>query len=84
VTVTIQYHPDALLAEYLEWTCRRVSSARDDLGEVLRMLKDEYHYVEGIKAFTDDDWLRMGVPIGLGRRLARDVRAFKRERRGRQ
>ena len=55
-------------------------STCDDLESAKNALLEERHGLVGISEFTDDDWERLGIQLGIGRRLRRDVRKFKQER----
>ena len=54
-------------------------SACEDLESAKNALLEERHGLVGISEFTDDDWERLGIQLGIWRRL-RDVREFKQER----
>ena len=54
-------------------TCKDLESANNALLE-------ERHDLVGISDFTDDDWERLSIQLGIGRRRRRDVRKFKQER----
>ena len=72
--------PYSLLEEYIKWTVARVPSACEDLESAKNTLLEERHDLVGISEFTDDDWERLGIQLGIGRRLRRDVHKFKQER----
>lgn len=73
--------PGDLVADYFEWMAKRSPRAHDELESLLERIQEGFYDLESIREFKDDDWVRLQAPIGLGRRLARDIRVFKRERR---
>ena len=62
----------------------RAQSTCKDLESAKNALLEERHDLVGISDcisdFTDDDWERLGIQLGIGRRRRRDVRKFKKER----
>ena len=72
--------PDRLLDEYIEWTVGKAPSAREDPERAKNALLEKRHDLVGISELTDNDWERLGVQLGIGRRLRRGVRKFKQER----
>ena len=66
--------------EYIEWTVRRAPSAREDPERAINELLEERHDLVGISELTDSNWERLGVQLGVGRRLRRDVPKFKQEK----
>ena len=72
--------PYRLLDEYIKWTVGKAPSAREDLERAKNALLEERHDLVDISELTDNDWERLGVQLGIGRRLRRDVRKFKQER----
>lgn len=75
--------PMNILRDYIEWTARRMSSAQEELEKVLEKLENAFHDLVDLETFTDQDWERLDAPLGLGRRLARDVGKYRRERKKR-
>ena len=59
----------------------RVPNQCHNLKAAESVLKEECHDMESIRMTETSDWQRMAVPIGLGRRLARNVRIYERKRR---
>ncbi|MCJ1279583.1 hypothetical protein MMC21_007407, partial [Puttea exsequens] len=66
------------IEEYIEWQKRR-SSPRDQipLEEAKNNLLDKLYSTDIIQGWKGDEneekWEKLGIPAGLGRRLARDV-----------
>lgn len=73
--------PMDVLRDYITWTTRRMPSAEDDLEMAYNGLRAGFHDLEDLKTFTDADWVQLSVPLGLGRRLTREVKNYQRERR---
>ena len=55
----------------------RATSAREDLKSAKNALLEERHDLVGISEFTNDDWELLGVQLGSGRQLRRDVCKFR-------
>ena len=55
----------------------RAPRAREDLKSAKNALLKEHHDLVGINEFANDDWEPLGVQLGIGRRLRRDVCKFK-------
>ena len=56
---------------------RTPNAACEHLESAKNALLEERHDLVGISEFTNDDWEQLGIQLGIGRRLRRDVRKFK-------
>jgi hypothetical protein len=50
------------------------------LDDVLRILIAEGEDLETVRKMKPSEWVEMGTPVGLGKRLSREVKFFNAQR----
>jgi hypothetical protein len=62
-----------------------ISKAKDNVREVEALIDAKSKFLESmqdlgtIKTLNCDDYTKLGIPDGLGKRLSRDVKSFMKE-----
>ena len=76
---------DELLDDFFEWYIQKYGGAAggtqlEKIKEAQRALKEDFEEVAGIHKMKENDWGRLGVPIGIGKSLAREAKGFLQSR----
>jgi hypothetical protein len=74
--VTSDTDPTGLLLEYIEWHIQKKPFQEWQFREAFRILQEQCYDMEGIRKLQDYNWQELAIPLGLGTRLSRDIRAF--------
>ncbi|KAA8896544.1 hypothetical protein FN846DRAFT_921642 [Sphaerosporella brunnea] len=84
---TAEESAEELLDAYFKWYLRRNCGGEESttqralrVKDALTALKDAFWDLEGVKGMKTEGWEQLGVPLGIGASLAREVRLFKRSR----
>ena len=75
--VRIDGDADDLVQEFIDWQISKNPQREDILMEVKNKLHNEMFELEDIHSANDEVWFQLQIPIGLGRRLRRDVKSFR-------
>ena len=78
--LSVHVDPDAFLVEYIRWLQTQWPTAHEALEHAMKALTEEFHDFEALKDLVEDDWKRMDIPIGLGRRIIKSRHSFKQQR----
>lgn len=68
-----------ILAAYINWQIGRHPTQQGPLQIALTRLTDQLFELQDIRQFKEQDWIRWGIPIGLGMRLSREVKVFRKQ-----
>ena len=77
----VQIEGDAgrLLQGYISWQIGRNPSQQSALDNAFNQLQAELYELQDIRRFKDADWSALGIQLGLGKRLSREVKVYKME-----
>ena len=72
---------DELLDDFFEWYIQKYGGAGggprlEKIKEAHWALKEDFEEVGKIRKMKQEDWVRLGVPIGIGKSLAREAKGF--------
>jgi len=71
--------PEGLLDEYFRWFLEHHGGGenrRSKIAEALEAVKNTYEDLEGVRKMREEGWKELGVPVGLGKSLSREVKRF--------
>jgi len=72
--------PLVLLQEFLTWYKGQAPSLANAIDAAGLVLEERQEDIEGVGKMTNEEWVDMGVTIGLGKRLRGSVKRFLRSR----
>ncbi|KAA8910059.1 hypothetical protein FN846DRAFT_888680 [Sphaerosporella brunnea] len=71
--------PDDLVDEYIEWFINRRGGKEARVAAIKKaggVLAEQFFDLLAIYKLKGDEWERLGVPVGIGLGLSRDVKIF--------
>ena len=80
--VQVQEDSGVLRQAYFDWQIKRNPSEKRHIESALQQVDEALYHLVDIYRFKKIDWSELGVPIGLGRRLSREVKEYLAEQRG--
>ena len=75
--VQIEGDAGSLLRDYINWQIKRHPSQHQALDTAYNKLQLELYDLQDIRRFQDVDYNIMCIPLGLGKRLSREVKLFR-------
>ena len=70
---------DSLRREYILWQIRRNTNDQSVIQSAFRKIEEEMYSLLNLRDLTKSDWKEMGIPLGLGKRLATEVKSWLKE-----
>ena len=80
ITPDYAIDPLLLLQEFLAWYKNQAPSLAAAIDAAGVILEERQEDIEGVGKMTNEEWVDMGVAIGLGKRLRGSVKRFLRSR----
>ena len=78
----VQYTGDfsVLLKEYVQWHINQAETERERFSIIYNTLYECGYGLEDIQHLEHKDWIELKIPVGLGKRLRKNIKLFLQER----